>query len=120
MHGKLLSISAITTILSLQPVPLAAGELENNPFARPPLQKPSGNPGDDSSAAASADVLELRGTLSAGSGSLANINGVILQVGEEWGGYRLVAVGDRIATLERDGLQQTLSIAEQDSGRRND
>lgn len=93
---------------------IASGEIQRNPFARPPIevlleqnlpvierQEPEWRP-------------ELRAVLVAGEKSVVDLGGVILQVGESTSGYRLVAVGEGTATFSRDGERVVISLYEQE------
>ena len=55
-------------------------------------------------------LFELRGTMVAGQQSLANIGGVILSLGEEINGYKLVAVQQRQVVLLKNGNRKILSV----------
>ncbi|MGB5716179.1 MAG: hypothetical protein WBN81_03695 [Gammaproteobacteria bacterium] len=55
-------------------------------------------------------VHELRGTMTGGAKSQANIGGVILTLGETIDGYKLVAVSQHHVVLDKDGTQKTLSL----------
>ena len=52
----------------------------------------------------------LRGTLAAGSGSLANLGGTVVGVGESVDGYRLLAVEEGAAVFLREGRRLRLSV----------
>lgn len=94
---------------AVEPTP----ELLNNPFHRPvgPVTTPfpSATPAPQDTV-----TLSLRAILSSGDTSLANINGRILSVGELLDGYRLTHVGERGATLEKDGHQVTVVLDDED------
>ena len=53
---------------------------------------------------------ELRATITAGAQSMVNVDGVILTLGEEMSGYRLIEVREREAVFERHGKRELLSI----------
>ena len=84
--------------------------LRTNPFILPGL---AATPVEQEGAAGvqthTADLV-LRGTLMAGSDPMANIGGVILEIGGEVNGYRLVSVGERKVIVEKDGVRKTLTI----------
>ncbi len=46
----------------------------------------------------------------AGSDPMANISGVILEVGDEVNGHRLVSVGEWEVILEKDGVRKMLTV----------
>jgi|GEM_PF-1180441 len=52
----------------------------------------------------------LKATVVAGKGSLVNVDGEILGLGESHGGYRLVEVHERTAVFERGGKRYVLSL----------
>jgi hypothetical protein len=84
--------------------------LRINPFLQPGL---TATPVEQERSAGvqthTADLV-LRGTLMAGSDPMANIGGVILEIGGEVNGYRLVSVGERKVIVEKDGVRKTLTI----------
>ncbi len=83
--------------------------LEHDPFARPAaLAGAAPGSGASRASAASLGSAELRATVVAGSESMANVDGVIVKMGEELNGYRLVEVGDRRAVFEREGARRIL------------
>ncbi len=53
---------------------------------------------------------ELRATITTGAQSMANVDGVILTLGEEMSGYRLIEVREREAVFERHGKRQVLTV----------
>lgn len=87
---------------------VTAQQLHYNPFSRP---AEFGNaavalvPGADV-----ADGLRLRGVLVDGDQSMANIGGVIVPLGGEVGGYRLISVEEGQAVLEKQGVTTLLVI----------
>jgi len=60
--------------------------------------------------------LELRGTIVAGQQSLANISGVIVSLGEEVNGYKLVGVQQREVVLLREHSRRILSVDDEQKG----
>jgi hypothetical protein len=54
--------------------------------------------------------MRLRGTMLAGSNSVANIDGTIIGIGQQLYGYTLVSVQQRQVVLDRNGTQTKLSI----------
>lgn len=92
----------------------SAGILHKNPFAHP-LPESSQPVQDAAGAAPEASLaLELRGTMLAGAGSLANIGGMILGIGQEVDGYRIVSIHERQVVVEKNGEQRTLSVDNED------
>lgn len=81
----------------------------HNPFARPArvsgtIPLPSSEP--------NAPTFELRATLAAGAGSLVNIDGRIIALGDVFAGYRLIAVGEGNAVFARNDVLYPLTIRE--------
>lgn len=58
---------------------------------------------------------ELRATSVSAARSMINVDGVILVVGEELDGFRLVEVREGLAVFERDGTRRTLAMDETQS-----
>ena len=83
--------------------------LKSNPFERPAM---SDKNKQDQKAPAQAALasMTLRATMAAGPGSLANIGGEILGIGQQINGYTLLAVHPRHVVLEKNETQKTLSI----------
>ena len=57
---------------------------------------------------------ELRATSVSAVRSMINVDGVILLLGEELDGFRLVEVRERAAVFEKDGTRRTLSMDDTD------
>jgi hypothetical protein len=83
--------------------------LKINPFARPVDSQASPAQSVLSGEVASVPFV-LRGTMVAGQQSQANISGVIVSLGGEINGYRLVAVHQREVVLLRDDERRILSV----------
>ena len=85
--------------------------LRFDPFKRPallsqpapPARKPTGDAREPWSPV-------LRATMLAGDFSMVNLNGVIISVGEEVDGYRLVEVGEQTAVFAKNGKRHVLSM----------
>jgi len=88
--------------------------LQTNPFSNPHISE-NETTNDQAKTAIPPVVLELRGTMIAGSNSQANIGGTILAIGEDIEGYTLVSVKQRHVVLEKNGAQKTLSLDPDDS-----
>jgi len=101
-------------------VPGERQELRINPFMKPDLTSEPDVSGADSIEERDPADLELRGTLMAGSDPMANIGGVILEVGEEVDGYRLVSIDEREVVLEKGSVRKTLTMDDGESNTRND
>ena len=89
--------------------------LRSNPFLQP-AQLSAGDAGARQQADPRAGVLELRATMVAGRHSQANIGGVIIGLGGEVNGYRLVEVFQRHVVLDRDGIEKEISIDDVNKG----
>ncbi len=80
-----------------------------------PFQKLPGSEaasGDDGGTAAWEP--QLKAVLVSGQGSMANLGGVVLKIGQETSGYTLVEVHEFAAVFERGGQRLTLSIERDD------
>ena len=89
---------------------------ERNPFQPPiDLTEPAAdreNTGAQQEAAP--EPLDLRATLLAGERSSANLGGLIVSIGDEIAGYRLVSVQEREALLSKDGETIRLFVNDDD------
>jgi len=81
--------------------------LRFNPFLAPPLSDLAAG-GATGSSAAWQPVL--RATLQAGEESLADLGGVVLAIGEETGGYRLLEVREFAAVFDHNGEHIELEV----------
>ncbi len=95
---------AFAAPIAAEPPPAPLPELRFDPFAPPELGE--GTAADP----AGAFVPVLRGTLVSGEGSLANLGGIVLRIGQEAEGWRLVEVGPFQATFERGGQLVVLDV----------
>ena len=94
--------------------------LQHDPFSRPalgglPNMQGGGQavPTRRAESATPAPKLKLHAVLVAGSNSIANVDGVMIRVGDSVQGYRLVAVEDRSAVFEKNNTRFTLQIGTQ-------
>ncbi len=94
--------------------------IQVNPFTRPDLSTGSAEKGVPEIKETNPAGLVLKGTLVAGSDPMANIGGVILEIGEEVEGYRLVSIGEREVVLEKGGFRKTLMMDDEGADARND
>ncbi len=95
----------------------ARSVLHRNPFERPKLQQPAGRAASPEITGAAAPAWELRGTLVAGRDSLADVDGVIIRVGDDVDGYRLVSVREGIAVFFGNGGRLVLTVEDaEDAG----
>jgi len=93
-----LAVTTSSGLLTAEPV---------NPFSRPTIAGPATGVGQQ----LSSDTLpELRGVIVAGTGSIANISGTVLSIGEEAAGYRLQSVTESSATFLHDDVELTLHL----------
>jgi hypothetical protein len=93
------ALPSITVALNESPV-----MLKRDPFDHPVLfvKRPKSKT-NSKSVVGRAVELKLRATLVAGKSSMANVNGVLLKLGETIKGYRLLLVREREAVLEKKG-----------------
>jgi hypothetical protein len=105
---------AVATMLVASYARAAEPELQRNPFDRPAADLLINNatPTDKGSTTESGPVL--RAVLAAGSKSVVDFGGVILQIGESANGYRLLSVEEGGATFSRDGERILLSLYKQE------
>ena len=108
------TVSSLTLLLAALPlVGIAADSppsLSNNPFSRPPsavipAQRP--DPGDDDN---TNQALQLQATMVGSASRLANVDGRVLQPGDEYRGYRLRAIHEGYAVFERAGQRITVYV----------
>ena len=109
MRNGIITFICSCFLLLSTATPAVESFLKSNPFERP-VVKGNSEASKNSAAQAALPAMTLRGTMAAGSGSLANIGGEILGIGEEINGYRLLAVYPRHVVLEKNAIQKTLSI----------
>lgn len=84
--------------------------LQHDPFARPslgglPQRAAPGGRAAVPAAATPKRALNVHAVMVAGSASMANVDGVMVRVGDYVQGYRLVAVEDRGAVFEKNKAQ---------------
>lgn len=92
------------------------GELQRNPFSRPAIADLPASDARANSGLSARHDSGLRAVLVAGRNSVANIGGVILQVGECAGPYCLVAVTEEKARITQNGKEVVLSLYEPEQG----
>jgi hypothetical protein len=94
-------------------------DLKINPFARPVDNQV--NPADSAASGQAAQVpFVLRGTMVAGQQSLANISGVIVSLGEEINGFKLIAIHQREVVLLKNDERRILSVDDKNEGSDNE
>jgi hypothetical protein len=90
--------------------------LQHDPFVRPAVGLLQGHassaatPGRVKAAPEAKPKLNLQAVLVAGPQSIANVDGVMLRVGDSINGYRLLEVAHRSAVFEKNGAKFTLGI----------
>ena len=89
-------------------------ELQRNPFSRPAAEELMVTAANPNEGLAAGRAPELRAVLVAGSKSIVNIDGVILQVGECADAYCLLSVEEGKARVSRNDKEIVLSLYEQD------
>ena len=104
-----LSLVAVMILLPQLPAADDRRTLRTNPFSNPYIGEMETTK-EEVRKAPAAIVYELRGTMTAGANSQADIDGVILAIGDDIGGYTLVSVGLREVVLDKDGEQKILSL----------
>ncbi len=109
---------ATVAITHLMPVLAVAAEpqieLQRNPFSRPAAEELMVTAANPNEGLAAGRAPGLRAVLVAGSKSVVNIGGVILQVGECADAYCLLSVEEGKARVSRNGKEIVLSLYEQD------
>jgi hypothetical protein len=93
-----------------------AEKLQHDPFARPGLSglqharqaEPRGN--GKATAAGPRPKLKLLAVMVAGPNSMANVDGVMVRIGDEVNGYRLVDVSERNAVFEKNKTRFSVSL----------
>ena len=91
-------------------------ELRRNPFERPTVNEFTTNAAIRNNDLTVGGDPGLRAILVAGSKSVVDFGGVILQLGESTDGYRLLTVEEYRATFSRNGKKIVISLYEQQSG----
>lgn len=92
--------------------------LQHDPFARPSLGTLPGAraaPLPRRVVPTPAPKLKLHGVMLAGPDSIANVEGVMVRIGESIQGYRLVAVHERAVVFEKNSTTFTLAIGAPDA-----
>lgn len=84
--------------------------LSHNPFSRPSSEVIRVDPRTIVEDGDPAQPLALQATMVGRSSRLANVAGRILKTGDDYQGYRLVAIQERYAVFERDGRELTVYV----------
>ena len=114
---RLAALVLAAVLVALAPGVRGQGRsLQHDPFARPALGVIPANASADAASrrAQAAPALKprfnLQAVLVAGPQSIANVDGVMVRMGDAIQGYRLVEVQDRSAVFEKNGARFTLGI----------
>lgn len=116
LQNAMLTMAAMALVL-----PTVSGaeesqvELQRNPFARPAVEELIVNARSANEGMAAERDPGLRAVLVAGSKSVVNIGGVILQVGECKDSFCLLSVEEGQARISRNDKEIVLSLYEQDN-----
>jgi len=110
-----LAIAAVICMAQVCHAGESAHVLKTNPFARPVAGQQRLDAEELAEQTASVPFV-LRGTMLAGQQSLANISGVIVSLGEEIDGYKLVAIQQREVVLLKNGERRILSVDAEKEG----
>lgn len=92
----------------------AASILHHDPFKQPKLLEEPEKP-DEPEVSAVIKVpppwtRELRATMVAGQASMANVDGVLVTLGEQLDGFTLVEVHERSAVFEKETVRRVLTL----------
>ena len=116
LRNAMLTTAAITFFVpALAAATEPQVELQRNPFARPAAEELIANVAIVNEDLAVERDPGLRAVLVAGSKSVVNIGGVILQVGECTDEYCLLSVEEGKALISRNDRKIVLSVYEQDN-----
>ncbi len=111
---RALRLALLLVCLGASPATEPVGSGERGPSPRfDPFDKPA-LPGDVTARSSSAPSASwspwLKATLVAGERSLANLGGVVLKLGEDTHGYRLLEVREWMAVFSKDGERVVLAV----------
>ncbi len=90
-------------------------ELRRNPFERPAIEELIASAAALNEGLAVGRDPGLRAVLVAGSKSVVDLGGVILQIGESTNGYQLLSVEEGIAIFSRNDEKIVISLYEQEN-----
>lgn len=94
------------------PSAIAGDSLKHDPFARPLLSAPL--PSNTTAGTVAEEEMpwnpQLIAVMVAGNNSLVNLDGIILKIGEEQDGYRLVQVRDHEAVFKKGNKRIVLNM----------
>jgi hypothetical protein len=115
---RILSLGLFAALGALPQLSLSQPpKLQHDPFARPALgglqqarqPEPRGN--GKPTAVVASPRLRLLAVMAAGANSIANVDGVMLRIGDEVHGYKLVEVKERNAVFEKNKTRFNVSIS---------
>jgi hypothetical protein len=115
-YGKIFAVLFLSAVMLF---PALTGKAEDrvtrDPFAHPDLAKRKENPVARKRGKSPAEIireeaatLELRATLRNGDWSMANINGMMVEEGEEIEGFTLLRIGEVEVLLRKKGVEVVL------------
>lgn len=104
-------INALSSSASLGKIRFSK-RLQHNPFVVPDYVSETGA---GSSSGIAGNSLEIRAVLLGRHGSLANVNGTILGVGENIDGYELISVEEGRVVFIKRGHEVVLNVGKDDS-----
>ena len=116
LRNAMLTAAAIALLLpalatTTEPQP----ELRRNPFTRPAVEDLRADATSSYDGLGAGRDPGLRAVLVAGSKSVVDFDGVILQIGERANGYRLLSVEEDRATFSKNSKTIVFSLYEQES-----
>ena len=119
MTATLKNAMLVVTVMSIFTLATAKAaepqvKLLRNPFARPAIAEFVADAANVNDVRIRGGNAELRAVLVAGTKSIVDFGGVILQIGESTNGYRLTEVGEGTATFNRKGEKIVFSLYEPD------
>ena len=115
--GKVMLMAAAIALLlpALATTTEPQVELQRNPFERPAIEELIASAAALNEGLAVGRNPGLRAVLVAGSKSVVDLGGVILQIGERANGYRLLSVEEGQAIFSKNGKTIIFSLYEQES-----
>ena len=119
MTATLKNAMLVVTVMSVFTLATAKAaepqvKLLRNPFARPAIAELVADAASVNDIRIRGGNAELRAVLVAGTKSIVDFGGVILQIGESTNGYRLMEVSEGTATFNRKGEKIVFSLYEPD------
>lgn len=114
MIRKILIVALIMTIfLTLSYAEMKDVPLSKNPFIKPSVPvAPTGEQMIMNDIGETLTDRNLRATLTSSERSIANIDGMMIFVGDQVKGYTLIAVGEGFATFVKNEKEITLNVSE--------